>query len=293
MFRRLPRFEYLAPRSVEEACSMLAQHDGKAKVIAGGTDLVPQMKWGGTRPGYVIGLSNIRGLAGIKYSRPTGLTLGALTTIRAIEQSVLVKERFPLLAQAASVLGSIEVRNRGTIGGNLCNAAPSADMAPSLIALGAQVKMVSDKGERVIPLEDFFQGPGKTVLGRSEVMTQIVVPNQAARSAGVYLKLTKRNAMDLPIVGVAVLVTMNPNNGTCQESKIVLGAVAPTPMRAKRAERELMGRKLDDAVIEKAAQSASREAKPRSTIRGSEEYKREMVKVLTRQAIKQALEQVK
>lgn len=293
MFRSLPRFEYLAPRTVEEACAMLAQYGGKARVMAGGTDLLPQMKWGEVKPGYVIGLSSIKALQGIKCSASAGLTLGALATIRAIELSAAIQERFPLLAQAASVLGSVEVRNRGTVGGNLCNAAPSAEMAPSLIALGARARIASDKGERVILLEDFFKGPGKTALGPSEVLTQLEASNMPPHSGGAYIKLERRNAMDLAIVGVAALVTMNPGNGTCKEARIVLGAVAPTPMRAIKAEKVLRGEAIEEELIEKAAQAASEEAKPISDIRGSAEYRREMVKVLARRAIKQALEQVK
>ncbi len=293
MFRCLPRFEYLAPGTVNEACAMLAKYSGEAKVIAGGTDLLPQMKWGEIKPKYIIGLANISDLKGIKCSSSAGLTLGALTTIRAIERSAEIKESFPLLAQAASVLGSVEVRNRGTVGGNLCNAVPSADMAPSLVALGAQVRLVSEKGERILPLEEFFKYPNQTVLGPSEILAQIEAPNIPPRSGGAYIKLERRNAMDLPIVGVAALVNVNGGSSACKGARIVLGAVAPTPMRAVKAEKILKENGLGEATIEKAAQVASEEAKPISDIRASADYRREMVKVLTRRAIKQALGQVK
>ena len=161
MFRNLPRFEFLSPKTMEEAIVLMNQHGQKVKVIAGGTDLIPQMKRGELKPNYVLSLSQIEALREIQFTQEAGLKLGALCTIAEIEKSQVIRERYPVLAQAASVLGSIEIRNRGTVGGNLCNAAPSADMVPSLLVLGARAAMASSKGERVVSLEDFF--------GRGEV----------------------------------------------------------------------------------------------------------------------------
>jgi len=292
MFRNLPRFEYLSPRTVNEAIGLLKQHGGKVKVLAGGTDLVPQMKWGEIKPEYILSLSQVPDLAQIQFHHTTGLKLGALTKIRAIEKSDTIKEFYPILAQAASVIGSVEIRNRGTVGGNLCNAAPSADMVPSLLVLNARAVIASESGERVIPLEDFFVGPGKTVLSGGEILIRLEVPTMKPNSAGEYIKLGNRNAMEIALIGVAALITLEQGNDTCEEARLALATAAPTPIRVKEAEGVLTGKKLDEEVIELAAETASKEASPRSSWRASEEYRREMIRVLTRRAITQALHKI-
>ena len=201
-----------------------------------------------------------------------------------------MKEKYGILAQAAHKLGSHQVRNLATIGGNLCHAAPSAETASPLIALGASVKLRSVGGERSMLLEEFFKGPGKTALQAGEVLTEIQIPNSLPRTAGVYIKHSIRKAMDLAIVGVAVVVTGGEGNGICSDVKIALGAVAPTPIRAKQAEATVRGKKVEDVLIEEAAQIASKEAKPISDVRASAEYREEMVKVLTKRAFTQAWE---
>jgi len=271
MFRNLPRFEFLSPKTMEEAIVLMNQHGQKVKVIAGGTDLIPQMKRGELKPNYVLSLSQIEALREIQFTQKAGLKLGSLCTIAEIEKSQVIRERYPVLAQAASVLGSIEIRNRGTVGGNLCNAAPSADMAPSLLVLGARAAMASSKGERVVPLEDFFVGPGKTVLGANELLVRLEIPAMKPRSAGEYIKLGIRKAMDIAVAGVAVILSLDSGDGVCAEARLALGAVAPTPMRAGRAEKLLAGKKIDLEVMELAAKAASEEASPITDIRASEE----------------------
>ena len=293
MFRNLPRFDYLAPKTIEDCIALLAQYGQKAEMLAGGTDLIPLMKWGETKPEYVIGLSQIPDLDEIQFIMTTGLKLGALTKIVEIEQSNIINEHYPVLARAASVLGSVEIRNRGTVGGNLCNAAPSAEMAPPLLVLGAKAVIASEKGERDIPLEDFFVGPGKTVLSNGEILVRLEVPPMKSHSAGEYIKLGIRKAMDIAVVGVAALIILEPGNNTCKEARLALGAVAPTPIRAREAEGVLGGKNLDEEIIESAAETASKEASPVTDIRASEEYRRDMVRVLTRQAIQQALQRIK
>ena len=283
---RLPRFEYLQPKTVKEACSLLSQYKGKAKIIAGGTDLVPTLKRREAVAEYLIGLKGIPGLDYIEYSEKDGLRFGALATLDAIETSSIVKEKFNPLFQAVYSMASPQVRRRGTVGGNLCNAAPSADTAPALIALGAKLKLVSPRGERTIPLEGFFTGPGETVLGEGELVVEVQVPNMPPHSGGVYLKHMIRRAMDLALVGVATVITLE--DGACKDAKIVLGAVAPTPIRASKAEKVLKGKVLGDGLIAQAAKEAAGEARPISDIRSSLEYRREMVEVLTRRAVKQA-----
>jgi CO/xanthine dehydrogenase FAD-binding subunit len=286
-YRRLPKFNYLAPTTLDEALSLLAQHKGGAKVIAGGTDLIPKLKRREIRaPEYVIDLKGIPGLDKIK---PNGssLTIGALATIGAVESSSQIQQKFAILAQAAQSMASPQVRNRGTIAGNICNAVPSADSAPALLTLGAKLKIISQKGERTVGIEGFFTGPNQTTLTDDEILAEIQLPAMPPNSQGVYLKLSPRRAMDLAMVGVAVVATIK--NGVCQDIHIALGAVAPTPIRAKKAEAILKGQKFDDALIEKAAKAAAGEAKPIDDHRASAEYRRDMVEVLVRRAIKQAI----
>jgi carbon-monoxide dehydrogenase medium subunit len=287
-YRRLPRFEYLAPKTIDEALLLLSQYKGETKVIAGGTDVLPKLKRREIKaPEYIIDLKGIPDLNYIEYDEASGLTLGALVTIHDVETSSIIRERFNVLFQAAQSMASPQVRNRGTVAGNICNAVPSADTAPALLTLEAKLKLISRKSERIVNIEDFFTGPSETVLADAEILQEIQVPNLRPYSKGVYLKLTPRSAMDLAIVGVAVLVI--PDDGVCKDIRIALGAVAPTPFRAKRAESILRGQKFNDKVIERAAEVAASESRPIDDHRASAEYRREMVKVLTKRAINQAI----
>ncbi|MFH1125353.1 MAG: xanthine dehydrogenase family protein subunit M [Pseudomonadota bacterium] len=289
MLRSLSRFEYLAPKTVKDCIDLLKRHGQKARVIAGGTDLVPRMKWGEVKPEVVIGLGQIPDLDEIEMIMSSGLKIGALTRVADLVQSGIVNEYYPILVRAASVLGSTEIRNRGTVGGNLCNAAPSADMAPALLVLDAKAVIASGKGERKIPLEEFFAGPGKTVLSDGEILVRLEAPPPRAQTGGEYIKLGIRKAMDIAVVGVAALITTDGTKSVCQEARIALGAVAPVPMRARDAETVLRGKALNEQVIDLASEAASREASPVTDIRASEGYRREMVRTLTRRAILQAL----
>ncbi len=288
---KLPKFDHLEAKTIEEACSLLAKYKGKARVIAGGTDLLVSMKGREISPQYIINIKAIPNLDGINYSRKDGLVIGAMTTLAAIESSPIIGERFPILSYAAHQTGSPHIRNIGTIGGNLCNAAPSADMAPSLIGLGAKAKIKGLKGERIVTVEEFFLGPGLSILKAGEILTEIQVPNPLPHTRGVYLKLPARTAIDIAVVGVAVVVTLDTKGINIADAKIVLGAVASTPIRARQAEDIIKGKALDDELIQKAAQAAADEAKPISDVRGSASYRKEMVKVLTNRALKQATTQ--
>lgn len=272
------RFEYFEPATLQEAAALLC---GGAQALAGGTDLLVELKEQLRSAERVVNIKKIRGLGGLSYDARLGLRIGALATSREVEISPIALEKYASLVQAARELGSIQVRNRATIVGNICRASPSADTAPALIADGAIVRIHGLGGERTVGLEDFFTGPGKTVLAPGELVTEIVVPPPAPRTGKVYIKHGRRRAMELATVGVAV--TLN------SDIKIVLGAVAPTPIRARRAEAILRGKELNDALIEQAAEAAMQEARPISNVRASAEYRREMVRVLTRRALKQAL----
>lgn len=289
--RYLPDFEYFAPRDIKEACRLLQEHDNRAKVMAGGTDLLVHMKHRTIIPRYVIGLKHLSGLGTIEYNENRGLRIGALATHQTVADSPLIKERFRALGAACSKVGTPQIRSMGTVGGNLCNGSPSSDSAPPLIALNAAVKLLGVEGERVIPLESFFVGPGETALRIGEILTEIQVPSPSLRTQLSYVKLPARTRVDMAAVSAAVFVTLDSKNAICQDIRIVLGAVAPVPLRAKRAEEVLRGKKMEEQLIQQTAQRASEEAQPISDIRSSADYRREMVKVLTKQAIRQALGQ--
>jgi len=284
--RRLPAFEYLAPETVEEALELLARYGDETRLLAGGTDLLLNMKRRREAPRYVIGLKNVRDLDFFNYDETIGLSFGPLVTIHFMETSALVKEKFPVLAEGAAALGSVQVRNLATVVGNLCSALPSADMAPGLIVLGAGLKILGPNGERRLAVEDFFKAPGEPALATDELVTEVHVPNPPAGSGMAYLKHMTRSAMDLSIVGVAALVALK--GGVCREARICLGTAGPKPMRAKRAESALKGKRFTDAIVDEAAAAASQECRPRSSMRASAEYRKEMVRVLTRRALLQA-----
>ncbi len=277
----------MEPASVAEALSLLASYGGRARALAGGTDLLVQIRNKAVKLEYVIDISLIPGLGYIRFDDKNGLALGALTTVRSLERSAELQQRYPVLSQAAGQLGSMAIRNVATIGGNLCNAAPSAENAPSLLGLDARVKIIGPESERTMPLEDFFTGPGKTALRPGELLTEIQVPPPAPHTRGVYLKHSIRGSIDLAITGVAAIVTLDGR--VCRDVKIALGAVAPTPLRARKAEEVLRGEKVTPALVEKAAAAAAEQCRPISDVRASAEYRREMVRVLTRLALTRAL----
>jgi carbon-monoxide dehydrogenase medium subunit len=281
--------KYFAPKSIKEAISLFSELGGKAKVISGGTDLLMQMKQRELLPECMISLGDIPDLDYIQYDEIRGLKIGALTHVVNIENSPLIRSKFRILAQGASLLGTPAIRNQATIGGNLCNAAPSADMAPPLLALGAMVKIEGAAGEKIVPLENFFTGPGQTILGNNHLLTEIQVPNLLPRSGGVYLKQTRSQGADLALVGVAALVVMEGK--ILRDVKIALGAVAPTPIRAKRAEEILKGNELNNILLEASSQAAVNETEPIDDVRSSADYRRKLVALLTKRAVTQAVEQ--
>ncbi len=283
-------FEYFEPETVEITLSLLRKYSDTAKVCAGGTDLVVRMRKRALNPQFLICIAGIRELDYLGFEDERGLRIGCLTTIRTIERSPELKERYPMLSEVATRFGSIAIRNVATIGGNLCNALPSADMAPMLIALSAKAKLVSIDGERIVPLQDFFTGPGKTVLRADELLVEVQVPTPPPHTSGVYQKYTTRGGEELAVVGVAAVVTRGSRNESCTDVRIVLGTVVPAPMRAEKAEAILKGKIVDDEIVEKASDIAADESRPRDSIRGSADYRREMVRVLTRDALRQAFE---
>jgi len=282
-------FSYFFPRTLKEAIELLTKHGPEAKLLAGGTDLLVEMKEGILAPQYVIDLKAIPELNQIKLENQY-LKIGALATVHEVEVNPLVLKQAGILAQAASLLGSLQIRNKGTIGGNLCHASPAADLAPPLLALEGRVGMVGKNGKRMVDLENFFVGPGITTLKSDEILTEIQVPNLPLGTRGIYLKFSPRKAMDLALVGVAVLITPDVSNQICNRARIALGAVAPTPSRARRAERVLEGKRLERELLHEVSDLAAEESKPVSDIRGSAWYRKEILKILVEQGIEKTFD---
>lgn len=283
----MKKFDYLKPHTLEEAFSLLHHYGDRAKLIAGGTDAMVMTRQKKISPDVFISLQGIEGLDRIESNGE--YKIGAMVTHRIIEQSESIKRVFPVLSMASSLLGSVQVRNVATIGGNLCTASPSAETAPPLLVYEAEALLTSQRGERRLSLESFFLGPGETALHPKEILKEILLPIPPPHSTGTYLKLSRRRSMDLSIVNVAVLLTLNPKTGICERARIALGAVAPTPVRAKEAEKILEGNRLTDRFIQEAGAKAKRECSPITDIRSSSEYRREMVGVLVEKAIRQSM----
>ncbi|HZH84771.1 MAG TPA: xanthine dehydrogenase family protein subunit M, partial [Phototrophicaceae bacterium] len=283
--KRTEPFEFYQPATLQEASALLREKGPGGRFLAGGTDLVIAMKEKGLLPNYIVDLKRLPALSGIRQNPDGSISLGALTTMYEIETSPLIKKKFHFLAQSAAEVGSIQIRNRATIGGNMCNATPSADTAPALIALGASAKISGGAGERSISLEEFFKGPGQTVLSADEILTEIIIPRTPAGLVGEYIKFSPREMMDLAYVGVAVAYDFEPQKRTCAGVRIVLGAVAPTPIRAKRAEATVEGQALSESLAEKAGNIAAEEAKPISDVRSTADYRRAMVAAMTKRAL--------
>lgn len=283
----LPDFDYYAPESLQEACSILARFGPRAKVLAGGTDLMVKMKHDLLTPEVLVSLKNISQLAGIRYQEGRGVIIGARAKHNELSNSPVLQEKYLSVCEAAHHMANNQVRNTGTVGGNIVNAVPSADLPPILMALGASLKLVGNSGERVVPLEEFFTGPGKSVISGDEILAEIVIPNQGA-TGSTYIKFGLRRSGALAVVGVAVAVTVE--GGVIKDCRIVLGAVSPVPMRARKAEDALRGMAVTDELLEAAGRMASGECSPISDIRGSEEYRRDMVRVFTRRALRKAID---
>ncbi len=283
--KRPEPLEIFQPTSLREAGLILKEKGDGGHFLAGGTDLLIAIKEKGLVPKYVVDLKRIPALSGIREEPDGGFTIGALTTMREIEISPLICNKYPFLAQSAAEVGSIQIRNRATIGGNMANATPSADVAPSLLVLGAKAKVASTNGERVIELDEFFRGPGQTVMRPEEILTEILIPPSRPRLIGEYIKFSPREMMDLAYVAVAVTLILSEKQKRCEGVRIALGAVSPTPMRARKAEAVLEKQILTEELAERAGREAFKECKPISDVRSSAEYRREMVRAMTKRAL--------
>jgi CO/xanthine dehydrogenase FAD-binding subunit len=280
---RMHKFEYFTPKTLEEVLSLLSQYKRRAKIIAGGTDLLVRMKEGKIMPEYLISLGSVNGLDHIIQDSSGSFCIGALTTHQSIVDSYLFQGVHQLLATACHKIGTPQIRNMGTIGGNLCNASPSVDSAPPLLVMEAKLKLANAMGKREVPLDEFFIGPFQTVMQEDEILTEIIIPPLPSRTAGSYQYLTKVTAVDETLLGVAALVTMDRE--VLDDVRLALCSVAPTPIRARQAEGVLKGRKADIDVIEKAAALVANEINPRSRA----DYRRRMSTLLAKRAINEAI----
>jgi len=280
------RFDLLLPESVEACLRVLVERGSDTKLVAGGTDLLPQLKNGLLKPACVVDLSGVARLRRLEADG-RGLRIGAAVTARTLEQDPAVRSDYRALAESAALIGSVQVRNLATVGGNLCNAAPSADMAPPLLALDAEAVIAGPRGERRVPLAAFFAGVRRTVLAPDELLLDVVVPAPGPRSGGSYLRHTPRRELDIAVVGVAAQLTLS--DGVCARARIALAAVAPVPLRAAAAEQALEGQPITAERIERAAALAVDAARPISDQRGSVEFRRHLVRVLARRTLTTAL----
>ena len=281
------RFELALPDTLE-ACQQALADGPDVKVVAGGTDLLPQLKNGVLKARRVVDLSRLPELKLVERLGDGGLRVGAGVSARTLELSHALRDGFVALAESAGVVGSLQIRNLATLGGNLANAAPSADMAPPLLALDAECVIQGPRGQRRVPAADFFQGVRRTVLSPDELLVEIVIPAPGPGSGGMYLRHTPRRELDIAVVGVASQLTVR--DGRCVKARVALGAVAPVPLRATSAEARLEGEAVTPALIDEAADLSEQVCSPISDQRGSADFRRHLVRVLTRRTLTTALE---
>jgi CO/xanthine dehydrogenase FAD-binding subunit len=272
-------FEYFEPKTIEEALSLLASRGEKAKPIAGGTDLLVWMKMGRVSPQCLISIARIPALRFLIEAK--GLRIGALTSFRELEKSSIIEKKYTALYEAARAVTSVQVKNMGTIGGNLCNASPAADSAPPLIALGGRVRLLEEGHERILPIEEFFSGNGQTVLGSREILMEVQIPELPGPTGSAFIKMA-RVAADLAKISLAICVFRE--GATCRDCRIGMGGVAKVPLRLKKTEAVFRGKTFSAELLARAGAEASEEIQPRSR-RSTAFYKKEVTKVLLRDAM--------
>jgi carbon-monoxide dehydrogenase medium subunit len=284
-------FEYFAPKTVKEALSLLSQYKEGAKIIAGGQSILVVMRQRLLTPEYVIDIKGLSALDYIKYDEGKDLRIGALTPHRTIEKSPVIQKHFGVLSEMEGNLATIQTRNWGTIGGNLCHGDPAGDPATIFIALRAKLKLASSTGERVIDTEEFSKDYLEVALDPGEMLTEIQIPTPAPHTGTAYEKLMVMKG-DMGVVGAAVSITLDSKDG-CQDARIALSNCSSVPLRAKKAEKVLIGKAINDARLAEAGEVASAEADPPDDVHGSAEYRREMIKVFVKRAAQIALEKAR
>jgi CO/xanthine dehydrogenase FAD-binding subunit len=288
----LPRFKYHEPENLEEACEILAEFKGEAGLLAGGTDLLVNMKKGIVSPKHILSLGRIGQLKGIGIENAR-MSIGSCVTAADMAEYSELKHDFMALSMGAARLGSPLIRNLATIGGNIISARPAADMPPPLIAYGAKVVLEKQGEERAIALDDFFRGPGQTVIEPDEIVEKVLLEMPPPYSGSGYVKLGKRKALEISVVNVAAFISLESPDGPIRKARVVLGAVAPVPLRARKAEKVLIGQKAGESLFAKAGDAAAGDSKPIDDFRGSALYRRDMVAVLTKRALDMAFAEAK
>jgi carbon-monoxide dehydrogenase medium subunit len=287
----LHEIAYEVPPTVAKAVAILKRHGEKARPLCGGTDLLIQMRAGVRRPDYLVDLKQIKDLRQIKFDAKKGLRLGAAVPCIEVYESEVMRKHYPGLTEAAHLIGSLQIQNRASVGGNLCNGSPAADTTPALIALGAKARIAGGKGSRQVAVEDFVTSPGGTVLKPGEILVEFLIPVPKPHSSDAYLRFIPRNEMDIAVVGVGTSITLDGD--TVKAARIALGAVGPTPIFADQAGKSLVGKKLDAAAIETAAELAIQASSPIDDMRGTAEFRRHVVGVLTGRTIQIAAERAR
>jgi carbon-monoxide dehydrogenase medium subunit len=279
----MPNFDYEAPTSLDEALELLAQ-PGEVRPLAGGTDIIDQLKQNRRNVDLMIDTKRIPELL-VLDSNGSGLRIGSAVSCTEVSKFTSGNGRFPALSDSVELIGSVHIQNRATIGGNVCNAAPSADTIPALLIHDAVAQTASATGGREIPLLDFFAGPGQTVLQKGEILKELVLPVPSQKTTSAYLRFIPRNEMDIAVAGVGSLIEVDASSGQITKARIALASVAPTPVRAYAAEESLLGSPSNDTAIDRAAVLAVEAAVPITDVRGSADYRKELVKVLTRRTL--------
>ncbi len=282
----MPDFEYHAPGTMAEACKLLAELGGKAVILAGGTDVLHKMKQGKMTPEHLVSLKNLDELRSIRYEAGRGVVIGSLATHNNLYTSELLQNKYLSIPMAAHSMASNQIRNMGTVGGNIVNGVPSADLPPILIALNSTIRLVSASGERSMALEEFFHGSAQTAIAPGEILADITIPDQAA-TGSTYMKFGLRRSGALAVAGVAVTVIIDGD--IVRGARIVLSSAAPTVMRARDAEESLKNKKVSEKLLADAGAMAAASSRPRDSIRGSAEYRRNLVEVLTKRALDRAI----
>ena len=281
---------YENPSTVAQALTMLKRHGEKARPLVGGTDLLIQLRAGVRRPEYIVDLKHIKELRQIKFDAKKGLRLGAAVPCIEVYESEVMRKHYPGLTEAAHLIGSLQIQNRASVGGNLCNGSPAADTTPALIALGARA-VISGGKSREVAVEDFVTSPGRTVLKPNEILVEFIIPAPKPHSSDAYLRFIPRNEMDIAVVGVGTSITLDGD--VVKAARIALAAVGPTPIFSKKAGDSLIGKTLDKATIEGAAQLAIEDATPIDDMRGTAEFRKHVTGVLTRRTIQIAAERAR
>jgi carbon-monoxide dehydrogenase medium subunit len=289
----LKAIDYAAPKTVAEAVALLAEHGDRARVLAGGTDLIVQVREGRRAPDLLVDVKHIPELNELTYDPKHGLRLGAAVPCCNIYEHAAIARAYPGLIDAVSLIGGIQIQSRASVGGNLCNASPAADSIPALIAHETTCLIAGPKGTREVPVEQFCTAPGRTVLASGEFLVGLRVPPPRPHFGAAYLRFIPRNEMDIAVVGAGVSVTLDAGKGRCTAARVALAAVAPTPLLVPEAGAALVDGALSDGLIDRAAQLARAAARPISDMRGDTDYRRHLVGVLTKRAVQTALTRAK